>query len=184
MLEDRAVAGASGTWSDIHWPAGFAPSYADSFLHDEIMIAAPAERVFGHLVDVARWPSWFPQVRRVRLTGGLRPGGSFEIEIFGLRLDGLVGEWVVPSRFGWAGTSVDLSIYQAWRLLPVPSGTRVIAEQVERGPTAVAAGDRRAGRIRDGYRELLLRLKRLAEESEAGRHVEPGWAAGPDAFLR
>ncbi|MDF2708586.1 MAG: hypothetical protein K0R62_4238 [Nonomuraea muscovyensis] len=163
MRSDRAGPGEPSAHTDIHWPAGLTPSDADAFQHDEASIDSPPERVFGYLVDVDGWPSWNPQVRWVRTSGRIGPGAMFQIEFRGLRLDAMVGECVPPSRFGWAGTTTDLSMYQAWLLLPTPSGTRVIAEEMAKGATAITNRDGRAAeRTRDGHRELLSRLKHVA----------------------
>jgi hypothetical protein len=48
---------------DIHWPAGFEPSNADLFAHNEILINASRERVWKHIVDANRWPTWCPNSR-------------------------------------------------------------------------------------------------------------------------
>jgi hypothetical protein len=36
---------------DVHWPAQFRPEAAALFSHNELLIAAPCERVWKHIVD-------------------------------------------------------------------------------------------------------------------------------------
>jgi hypothetical protein len=52
---------------DIHWPEGFDPSRADLFSHNALLINASCERIWGHIVDGTKSPSfeirklWQPQ---------------------------------------------------------------------------------------------------------------------------
>jgi len=39
---------------DIHWPTGFDPAKADLFAHNELVIHAPCERVWQHIIDATK----------------------------------------------------------------------------------------------------------------------------------
>ena len=54
---------------DIHWPAGFEPEKADLFAHDDLIIKASCERVWTHIIQASRWPTWYPN-SKVRLRAG------------------------------------------------------------------------------------------------------------------
>ena len=58
---------------DIHWPAGFTPDDADLFSHNELLINAPCERVWRHIVEATKWPRWYPNSSSVEILGD---GGS------------------------------------------------------------------------------------------------------------
>ncbi len=127
----------------VHWPPGWGPDRCDSFVSHERRVAAPAAAVFAHLVAVERWPSWQREVERTEVSGELAVGGRFVVVAPPHMLDGIVGELVRPTRFGWAAVSDELSFYQSWLLLEEPDGgTLAIFEEASRGPAALlrAAG--------------------------------------------
>ena len=51
--------------SDIHWPSGFEPEKADLFAHNDLIINASCERVWTHIIDASRWPTWYPNSKDV-----------------------------------------------------------------------------------------------------------------------
>src|ERR1700758_33887 len=70
---------------DIHWPQGFDPSHADLFSHNELLINAPCERIWSHIIDAAKWPEWYPNSKEVKITGDtvLKDGAVFRWTTFG-----------------------------------------------------------------------------------------------------
>ncbi|MFC4022013.1 SRPBCC family protein [Micromonospora sp. GCM10011542] len=135
-------------------------------MHGETTIAASPERVYAHLVDVPRWPTWLPEVRRAHVPSGIFLGAAFEIEMYGIRLEAVLSEYEPDIRFGWIGSSPDMSIYQEWFLVPVPPGTRVIARKVERELTTVVMRNAQAQELYYAHQDALLRLKQLTEATE------------------
>ncbi|WIX77252.1 hypothetical protein QRX50_38540 [Amycolatopsis carbonis] len=136
---------SAGVHPDVHWPPGWGPDRCDSFVSHQRHVAAPADAVFTRLVSVAEWPTWQRGVDRVEVAEELIVGGRFVVVAAPHTLDGIVGELVVPSRFGWAAVSDRLSFYQSWLLLDVPSGgTRAIFHEAARGPAALLRTSDRA----------------------------------------
>ncbi|WP_076470016.1 SRPBCC family protein [Micromonospora avicenniae] len=135
-------------------------------MHGEAVIEASPQRVYSHLVDVSRWPDWVPEVRLARVPNEIRLGAAFEIELYGVQLEAVVSEYEPDTRFGWIGSSADLSIYQAWTLVPVCPGTQVIAKRVERELTTALIRGSQAEEFYYAHQDVLLRLKRLAEGAE------------------
>jgi Polyketide cyclase / dehydrase and lipid transport len=91
---------------DIHWPAGFAPAKADLFAHNELIISASCARVWSHLIDAGRWPSWYPNSKDVQIQGAeqqLSSGTVFRWTTFGLSIESKVQEYVPNQRLGWFG---------------------------------------------------------------------------------
>src|SRR5271155_2274430 len=52
---------------DIHWPAGFEPQKADLFAHNDLIINAACERVWTHIIDATRWPTWYLNSKDVEI---------------------------------------------------------------------------------------------------------------------
>jgi hypothetical protein len=91
---------------DIHWPAGFEPEKADLFAHNELIINASCGRVWTHIIEAGRWPTWYPNSKDVEMQGGdpvLRDGTVFRWTTFGLAIESKVHEYVSNQRLGWYG---------------------------------------------------------------------------------
>jgi LysR substrate binding domain len=50
----------------IHWPEEMTPKKADSFVHNEIFIKAPANVIWSNLVKAKDWPKWYSGVGEQR----------------------------------------------------------------------------------------------------------------------
>jgi Polyketide cyclase / dehydrase and lipid transport len=108
---------------DIHWPAGFEPAKADLFAHNDLIINASCERVWSHIVDASRWPTWYPNSKDVQIQGGdsvLRDGTAFRWTTFGLTIESKVHEYVPNRRLGWYGYApgTQPSFYHSWYRMP------------------------------------------------------------------
>src|SRR3984885_16227610 len=91
---------------DIHWPAGFEPERADLFAHNDLIINASCERVWTHIIEARRWPTWYPNSKDVEIQGEdpvLRDGTVFRWTTFGLGIESKVHEDVSKQRLGWYG---------------------------------------------------------------------------------
>ena len=53
----------------IHWPEEMTPKKADSFVHNEIFIKAPANVIWSNLVKAKYWPKWYSGVGEQQKTG-------------------------------------------------------------------------------------------------------------------
>jgi hypothetical protein len=92
---------------DIHWPKGFDPAEVDLFSHNDLVIDAPCERVWQHIIEATKWPEWYPNSKDVRIVdnGGsvLTDGTVFRWTTFGLPLESKINEFIPFSRIGWYG---------------------------------------------------------------------------------
>jgi uncharacterized protein YndB with AHSA1/START domain len=122
---------------DVHWPPGWGPDRCDSFVSHERYVPAPVEAVFDHLVALEHWPAWQYGVERIELSDELGVGSRFTVVARPHILDGIVGELVRPTRFGWAAVGDGLSFYQSWLLLTEAGGSRVVFQEASRGPGAL-----------------------------------------------
>jgi uncharacterized protein YndB with AHSA1/START domain len=154
---------------DIHWPAGFSPSDAALFAHNEIFIKAPCATVWQHLVDAQSWPAWYPNAHDVKIannpSGALQQDSIFEWNTFGLPITAIVHEFVPNSRLAWFAKSkgLDAVFYHAWYLVPTSDGCQVITEEVHEGPGATAFRDKDPSAIHRGHQVWLNGLKQVSE---------------------
>src|SRR6202789_2689314 len=91
---------------DIHWPIGFEPERADLFAHNDLIINASCERVWTHIIEARRRPSWYPNSKDVEVKCGdavLRDAPVFGWTTFGLAIESQVHEYVLNQRLRWYG---------------------------------------------------------------------------------
>ena len=92
----------------IRWPQGIVPEQADLFAHDDIVIAAPAAKIWEHLIRATAWPDWYSNARNVtvnfpsRLLGA---GVTFDWITFDAPIHSTVHEFEPMARIGWYGES-------------------------------------------------------------------------------
>lgn len=152
----------------IHWPAKFDPATADLFAHNELFIQASCERVWSHLVDAAKWPSWYPNAREVQLVEGgakLEPNSVFTWTTFGLRIESKVHEFVPGSRLGWHGGAPGQApaFFHSFYLRDEGAGCRVITEEVGIGPDASHLRQVDESLLHRGHALWLAALQWVAE---------------------
>ncbi|MDT7782571.1 MAG: hypothetical protein QOF58_990 [Pseudonocardiales bacterium] len=134
----------------VNWPPGWGPDSCDSFVSHERLVAAPESAVFALLTAVEDWPKWQRGIDSVELTSS-----GFVVTTALHTFDGIVGELVRPSRFGWAAVGEGLSFYQSWLLEPEPGGTRVVFQEASRGPSAAMRATGRTAQTREWLDNLL-----------------------------
>jgi uncharacterized protein YndB with AHSA1/START domain len=153
---------------DIHWPAGFEPAKADLFAHNDLIINASCERVWSHIVDVSRWPTWYPNSKDVQIQGGdsvLRDGAVFRWTTFGLAIESKVHEYVPNQRLGWYGYApgTQPSFYHSWYLEPKGVMCRVVMDEAGVGNDAAGLRHSDQTLMHRGHDLWLATLKWVAE---------------------
>lgn len=92
-------------------------------------IAAPADTVWGLLVDVDRWPQWGPSVRRAALEGG---AGELALGVrgtvwtaVGVPMPFHITAFEAGRRWDWSVAGVAATGH---RVAVIPGGCRVVFE--------------------------------------------------------
>jgi hypothetical protein len=123
---------------DIHWPTGFDPAKADLFSHNELVINAPCERVWQHIIDVTKWPEWYPNSR-------------------------MSGSWMAPSLqtsgYSAGPRSACLSCLSKAR----SDGCRVVTDEVGMGKNAAHLRETDESLMHRGHDLWLATLKWISE---------------------
>jgi uncharacterized protein YndB with AHSA1/START domain len=152
----------------IHWPEGFDPSQADLFSHNALLIQAPCERIWSHIVDATKWPEWYPNSKDVRLLDGatrLQAGGVFRWTTFGIGLESRINEFVPFARIGWYGYApgTEPSFYHTWYLQPRGEACLVVTDEVGKGKDAEHLRETDEGLMHRGHDLWLATLKWVSE---------------------
>jgi uncharacterized protein YndB with AHSA1/START domain len=95
----------------------------------EIVINAPADRVWSTLTDISNWSAWQPDVTAAKLDGNLSVGAVFRWKAKGLNITSVIREIETPMRIGWTGDSIGMQAVHLWKLEPLGNDTRVITEE-------------------------------------------------------
>jgi hypothetical protein len=153
---------------DIHWPTGFEPDKADLFSHNDLLINASCERVWSHIIDAKRWPSWYPNSKDVDVLGdnpALRDGTVFHWTTFGLTIGSTVHEFIPNQRLGWFGYAPGAkpSFYHSWYLEPQGNMCHVVMDEAGVGKDAAALRNSDETLMHRGHDLWLATLKWVAE---------------------
>lgn len=155
---------------EINWPAGFDPGNADLFSHNALVIDAPCQRIWQHIVDASKWPQWYPNSKDVRIMDGtaLAQGTVFRWTTFGLPLESKVNEFVPYARIGWYGYAPGSapSFYHTWFLTPQGSGCRVVTDEVGMGKDAAHLRASDESLMHRGHDLWLATLKWMSESRQ------------------
>lgn len=160
------VAACAAESAGARWPATFAPGEAELFSHNEVVIAAPCERVWPVLVSASAWPAWYSNAHDVTLAGAeseLRAGSDFTWTTFGIVVHSEVREFVPARRLAWFGRAPGITAYHAWTLRPLAAGCHVVTDETNNGPQAVALRRDKPDAIHDGHAQWLAQLKARVE---------------------
>ena len=94
--------------------------------------ASPGE-VWALLADIARWPSWNPDVSAARIEGELKAGSTFVWSAGPGTITSVLRSVVDGRELGWTGSTMGIHAVHVWRIEPTKWGTRVTTEESWRG---------------------------------------------------
>ncbi len=155
----------------MRWPEGMEPEQAVVHARNELIIAAPRERIWRWLCRAERWPEWYSNCGWVRFRDGggpdLAAGAEFVWKTFGVRIKSRVLTFAPPGELGWDARAFGLHAYHGWELQALPDGnTRVVTAETQRG--ALSSFGRwylRRGLLRE-HQNWLEGLARMAASGD------------------
>jgi hypothetical protein len=118
------------------FPAGQRPEESPIFARNELFIAAPAERIWEHLVRAASWPDFYDNAKDIDIEGGspdLALGTKFHWTTFGVRVHTTIGEFIPGRRLSWSGHALGSTAFHGWVITPVEGGCMVVTEETQQG---------------------------------------------------
>jgi uncharacterized protein YndB with AHSA1/START domain len=140
---------------------------------NEIVIRAPAERVWDVLTDVARWPSWYRACRWVRLESASGAGQPlvFRWKAHPVELRSTVVTSDRPHSFAITADATWLHAERSFTLRPSPDGlgTLVVSYETQVGPLAWLGRLVLAPRLRAANQMMFEDLARAVSASARAR---------------
>jgi hypothetical protein len=104
-------------------------SAAPAIATGDIEIQAKPESVWDVLADIDNWPSWNPDVKEAKLTGGLKVGSSFRWKAGPGTITSTLEQVDRPREIGWAGRTMGIIAVHVYRLESSGEGTMVHTEE-------------------------------------------------------
>jgi len=154
----------------IHWPEGIVPEHADLFAHNDIVIAAPAGKIWEHLLRPTAWPDWYSNASDVTVntpSGLLGAGVTFDWITFGAHIHSTVHEFEPTARIGWYGETDQWLAYHTWLLEPRDEGTTyVVMEETGTGLNPKKLAGSNPGHMHRGHDLWNISLKFLCESTQ------------------
>jgi hypothetical protein len=159
------VCGKSSAWRD--WTDG--DQQRRVITRDEILIHAPMEIIWDIQTDVARWPSWQPDVDGAQAEGPLAVGSMFRWQTAGLDITSTVEEVDAPRRIVWGRPAQRIVAVHVWTLDPQEDGVLVRTEESSEGEPVTAQANVMQSAPDGSLRTWLENLKRTALRPRAIR---------------
>jgi hypothetical protein len=114
----------------VHWPEKYQPLETAVHVSNELLMAAPAERIWAWLIRATLWLTWYEDAKDVVMKGGsyhdLFPRARFHWKTFGLSIESVVQEFIPRERIGWTGLGFGMDVYHGWVIEPRGSGCYVL----------------------------------------------------------
>jgi hypothetical protein len=126
------------------------------------ILASPAE-VWSLLADIARWPSWNPDVAEARLEGELAPGSTFVWRSGPSTITSVLRSVESGRELGWTGATMGVHAVHVWRIEQTQHGARVTTEESWSGWTTRFMHKRLERTLREAVFHGLHTLKTEAE---------------------
>lgn len=129
----------------------------------EILIDAPAEKVWAVLTDLRNWPSWNPEVSEVSMYGEFEPETDFRWKASGVTILSRLQEIKPHNRILWTGKSPGIRATHLWCFDESGAMTRVRTEECLEGLLARLLAGPLNRMIAESLEKGLISLKRECE---------------------
>jgi len=153
--------------SGINWPDAYRPEATTVHVRNELLIAAPPERIWAWLIRAISWPDWYENAQDVVIehaAADLSPGARFHWKTFGLSIESVVEEFTPFERIGWTGIGLGMDVYHGWLIEPRVGGCWVLTEENQNGLAARAQSLLAPSRMHTHHQIWLESLDRQARQ--------------------
>jgi hypothetical protein len=100
-------------------------SSAPAVATHELLINAPAPRIWGLVAEIGRWPDWNPAVKSAKLNGAFEVGTSFNWKSGGISIVSTLQEIQPTTKLAWTGKAIGTRAIHVWSFQPTPAGVLV-----------------------------------------------------------
>ena len=117
----------------MNWPEEMTPERTPVYARNEMAIPVEPERVWSWLVHAKRWPEWYSNCSRIRLsTDELGPASEFTWKTFGVALHSTVHVFEPGVAIEWdARGPAGIRAYHGWRIDFDGHESHVVTEETQ-----------------------------------------------------
>jgi hypothetical protein len=130
----------------------------------EIEIAAPVPVVWSLIVDVASWPGWNPDVKKVTFPGDLAEGSTFSWKAGTGTITSTLRRMVPGKVVAWTGKTLGIKAVHVWKLERRDEKTLVRTEESWEGLMVRIFRGPLKKKLQSSLDNTLLHLKKAAEK--------------------
>ncbi len=102
---------------------------APVFARKEIIIHAPAEKVWELQTDIENWNRWQPDITSAKLEGALAASTIFRWKAKGLNIVSTLHTVIPLKQIGWTGLSLGMFAIHNWMFEARGKTTLVVTEE-------------------------------------------------------
>jgi hypothetical protein len=128
----------------------------------EIVIQAPAEKVWTILTAVNNWPEWQSDIEEAEMIGPLERGTTFTWSSGGTRIQSKIALVDPYKEIAWTGTALNATAVHVWKLERLP-GNKTMVQTEESMSGFLLTFFYSSKELQATDRTWLDRLKREAE---------------------
>jgi hypothetical protein len=128
----------------------------------QIVIQAPAAKIWGLLTNITGWATWQPDISAVAIQAGPAVAVPFTWSTGGMRIHSTTRLFDPDRAIGWTGRVFHIHAIHVWPLRPLPDG-RVLVETRESMDRWLVDRFYSSRELQDSDRKWLERLKIAAE---------------------
>lgn len=131
----------------------------------QILIAAPAEKIWSVLTGINEWPNWNEKITKARIEGSVAEGARFRWTVNGAVIRSEFHTVTPNFKLGWSGTTFGATAIHNWTLEPQADGQTVVNVEESMEGWLVALFKNKMNR--DLERDMQFWLEKLKLQSES-----------------
>lgn len=128
----------------------------------QIIINAPANKIWALLANPQAWPGWNSMIAQTSAPSTLQNGSLFSYDTDGMSIHAAVRRFIPSQALAWTGDVLNFHAIQTWTLTPRPGGATLVATSESVNGFMISFFFSRAQMERDDQ-SWLEKLKAAAE---------------------
>jgi hypothetical protein len=86
----------------------------------ELLIKAPAQKIWSLVTEIDNWPNWNPAVKSAKLNGSFDIGTTFNWKSGGIPIVSTLQEIQPTTKLIWTGKAIGTRAIHVWLFQPMP----------------------------------------------------------------
>ena len=104
-------------------------SSAPVIVEDSIEIRSDPKTIWDIISDFENWPSWNPEIKKVKLDGAFQVGNKFKWKAGSSTIRSELRAIEEPGILGWTGRTFGIQAVHIWNIVPIDGKVLVKTEE-------------------------------------------------------